>query len=89
MEEKTYFLFGKLEKLQGETKCYEKYNTHEVEELENRCFPKGFIGSCEEHFERRGCGERREHNCGKRFARRETFTPATEEVVVTEDCNCG
>jgi len=90
LEEKQYFTFGKLEKLYGETKCYEKFNTHEVEELEVRCYPRSYIGG-EEIYERRGrggCGERHGH-CGKKFVRTDTYTPDTQQVIVTEDCNCG
>ena len=87
LEEKQYFTFGKLEKLYGETKCYEKYNTHEVEEMEHRIYPQNYIGCCEnERFEER---RERRGNCGKRFERKETFTPSTQEITVTEDCGCG
>jgi len=96
LQEKAYFNFGKLEKLYGEVNCYMKYNTHEVEELENRCYPKGYIGfeGCEfrgERGRRFGCGDRddRHGNCSKKFVRQDTYTPNTQQVIVTEDCNCG
>ena len=96
LKEQSYFQFGKLEKMQGEMCTYMKYNTHEVEELENRCYPKGYIGY-DEGFDERGrrgggCGGDRDHrhgNCGKKFVRQDTYTPSTQSVIVTEDCNCG
>ena len=93
LEEKAYFNFGKLEKLYGEFNSYTKFNSHEVEEIERRVYPMGYMGY-EEEFERRGrggCGggEHRHGNCGKKFVRQDTYTPNTQQVIVTEDCNCG
>ena len=92
LNEKAYFTFGKVEKLQGEFALYSKYNTEEVKELEDRCYPKGYIGYEELATVRRGggCGgEHRHGNCGKKFVRQDTYTPNTQQVIVTEDCNCG
>ena len=92
LDERVDYNHGKLEKLYGEFGCYSKYTTHEVEEIENRVYPSGYIGwelpFRGDRREGREC-ERREGNCGKKFARRDTYTPATQEVVVTEDCNCN
>jgi hypothetical protein len=91
LEEKAYYTHGKLDKLYGEFGCYTKYNTHEVEEIEARVYPKGYIGRerYEGYGEGCGCGERRHGNCGKKFVRQDTYTPNTQQVIVTEDCNCA
>ena len=86
LENKAYFTHGQVTELRG----FEKFANYELNRLNNRCFPTNYIGG--EEFERRerrgGCGERRESNCSKNFVRRDTYTPSTQEVVVTEACVC-
>ena len=86
LENKAYFTHGQVTELRG----FEKFANYELNRLNNRCFPTNYIGF-EERRERGGCGggrERREGNCDKRFTRRDTYTPNTQEVVVTESCEC-
>ena len=85
LEDKAYFTHGQVTDLLG----FKQFANYELARLNTRCFPSNYIGF-EERFERGGrCGDRhRESNCNKKFVRRDTYTPNTQEVVVTEDCNC-
>ena len=40
-------------------------------------------------YRRGGCGNEHHGHCGKKFVRQDTYTPNTQQVIVTEDCNCG
>jgi len=91
LEEKAYFTHGKVERLYGDF-CYAK---HEIEEIERRCYPQGYIGEdlCgggRGREGRGGCGEHRHGgNCGRKFITNTPYTAGTPTANVIEDCVCN
>jgi hypothetical protein len=93
LEEKAYYTHGKLDKLFGEFAYFAKSTDKQLTALERRCYPSNYIlGDYDDFVPRRGgggCGDDRRHgNCNKKFVRQDTYTPNTQQVIVTEDCVC-
>ena len=95
LNEHDYYNHGEIDRLQAEFCQKTKNYDYEIGRLNHRCYPDNYI--LEDSYHRRdgrrgesSCGCNDHHgNCGKKFIRRDTYTPNTQEVVVTEDCNCG